>query len=92
MQGQEGTLVERLSALIEHARGFVAAQVNAALTMRNWHIGRMIRTEVLHETRADYAKETIAMLSHQLTERFGRGSDRTNLTRMVRFAQTFPDP
>lgn len=89
---QEGTLVERLSALIEHARGFVAAQVNAALTMRNWHIGRMIRTEVLHETRADYAKETIAMLSHQLTERFGRGSDRTNLTRMVRFAQTFPDP
>jgi hypothetical protein len=34
---------------------------------------------------------TLASLSHQLTARYGRGYDRTNLDRMVKFAREFPE-
>ena len=43
----EGSLLERVSALIERTRAAVATQANAALTLRNWHIGHMIDIEVL---------------------------------------------
>ena len=56
----EGSLLERVSALIEQTRAAVATQANAALTLMHWHIGRMIDTEILCETRADYAKEIVA--------------------------------
>ncbi|MGB3733278.1 PDDEXK nuclease domain-containing protein [Microbacterium sp.] len=87
----DGPLIERVSQLIEQTRTTVAIQANAALTLLNWHIGRMIDVEVLKESRADYGRQIVATLSQQLTQRFGRGFDRTNLTRMVRFAQAFPD-
>lgn len=57
----------------------------------NWHIGRMIDTEVLKERRAGYDQEIVATLSRQLTARYGRGFDRSNLHRMVKFSQVFPD-
>lgn len=84
-------LVDRVSQLIEQTRATVATQANAALTLMNWHIGSMIHVDVLNKGRANYGREIVATLSQQLTERFGRGFDRTNLTRMVRFAQEFPD-
>lgn len=91
VEGKPGTLVDRVSSLIEQTRGVVATQANAALTLMNWHIGHMIDADVLKKERAGYGREIVATLSQQLTKRFGRGFDRTNLTRMVRFAQEFPD-
>lgn len=87
----EESLVDRVAQLIKQTRAAVATQANAALTLMNWHIGRMIDVEVLKEDRAGYGQEIVASLSQQLTRRFGRGFDRTNLTRMARFAQEFPD-
>ncbi|MDF1489852.1 PDDEXK nuclease domain-containing protein [Tessaracoccus caeni] len=87
-----GELVDRVSLLIEQTRAVVASQANAALTLMNWRIGRMVDVELLKESRAGYGQEIVASLGQQLGERFGRGFDRTNLTRMVRFAQQFPDP
>ncbi|NLA28502.1 MAG: DUF1016 domain-containing protein [Propionibacterium sp.] len=88
----DGTaLVDRVSLLIEQTRAVVTAQANAALTLMNWHIGRMIDVEVLKEGRAGYDKEIVASLEQQLTKRFGRGFDRSNLHRMVKFSQLFPD-
>nr|WP_274607042.1 PDDEXK nuclease domain-containing protein [Agrococcus sp. KRD186] len=77
--------------MVEQTRGIVAMQTNSALTLMNWHIGHMIDVEVLKQKRAAYDQEIVATLSQQLTGRFGRGFDRTNLTRMVRFTQQFPD-
>lgn len=91
-EAEPGTIFDRVSALIEQTRRGVAAQANAALTLMNWHIGRMIDIEILKEVRAGYGQEAVASLAPQLTTRFGRGFDRTSLTRMVRFAQRFPDP
>jgi predicted nuclease of restriction endonuclease-like (RecB) superfamily len=90
-QTAQGPLADRVSALIEQTRTVVATQTNAALTLMNWHIGRMIDVEVLKEQRAGYDREIVATLSQQLTGRFGRGFDRSNLHRMVKFAQAFPD-
>lgn len=87
-----GDLFKQVSALIDRAQSFAAAQANATLTLRNWHIGRMIDVAVLHEERAGHDQELVASLAQQLTERYGRGFDRTNLYRMVRFSQQFPDP
>ncbi|WP_148220695.1 DUF1016 N-terminal domain-containing protein [Xylanimonas cellulosilytica] len=84
-------LVEDVSALIEQARDAVAVQGNAALTMRNWHIGRRIDVEGLREQRVGYAEEIVATLSRQLTARYGQSFDKSNLHRMIKFSQVFPD-
>ena len=86
-----GELVEQVSALIDQAQAFAAAQVNATLTLRNWYIGRMIDVAVLREGRAGHDQELVASLGRQLTARYGRGFERANLYRMVQFSQAFPD-
>ncbi len=87
----EGSLLERVSALIERTRAAVATQANAALTLRNWHIGHMIDIEVLKENRAGYDREIVASLEQELTRRFGRGFDKASLYRMIKFSQLLPD-
>lgn len=52
VESRSGALVDRVSALVEQTRTFVATQANAALTLLNWHIGHMIDVEVLKEGRA----------------------------------------
>lgn len=86
-----GELVEQVSALIDQAQAFAAAQVNATLTLRNWYIGRLIDVVVLREGRAGHDQELVASLAQQLTSRYGRGYHRTNLYRMVRFSQQFTE-
>lgn len=63
----DGPLLDRVSALIEQTRAAVATQFDAALTLMNWRIGRMIDVEVLREERAGYAQEIVATLSPQLS-------------------------
>jgi len=83
--------VGRMVCMVEQARRHVSKQANAALTMLNWHLGRLIDTEVLQRDRAVYSDQMIATASQQLTDRFGTGFDMSNLYRMVKFAQAFPD-
>jgi len=46
---------------------------------------------MLQNKRADYGKQIVATLSRQLTEKYGRNFERTNLTRMMKFAEQFFD-
>jgi predicted nuclease of restriction endonuclease-like (RecB) superfamily len=85
------TLVEDLRRLIAEARRQVAAAVNVGLTLLYWRLGDRIRREVLDSARAGYGEQIVATLSHQLAGEFGRGYERTNLTRMIKFAEAFPD-
>lgn len=87
-----GELVDQVSALIERAQAFAATQVDATLTLRNWYIGRMFDVAVLKEGHAGHDQELVASLGQQLTSKYGRGFDRTNLCRMVRFSQQFAEP
>jgi len=84
-------LIEDIKKLIEDTRQAVAFTVNAGLTMLYWQIGRRINKEVLGNTRGGYGKQILATLSQQLSREYGKGFSYSALTRMVRFAEKFPD-
>ena len=86
-----GNLIGDIRGLIETARQNVAVTVNAGLTLLYWQIGSRIRQDILKEKRAEYGKEIVATLSQELTKEYGNGFSYSALTRMVRFAEVFPD-
>ena len=85
------TLVVELRQLIFEARHQAASAVNAALTLLYWRVGDRIRRELVGTERAGYGEQIVATVSHQLVAEFGRGFERSNLTRMMKFAEVFPD-
>ena len=46
------TLYDGIRQLVERARAQVLTQVNQALVLTYWHIGKSIKTEVLQHERA----------------------------------------
>ncbi len=84
-------LLGDLRGLIEGARQRAAVAVNQELVILYWKIGHRIRTELLDDKRAAYGKQIVATLSRQLEPHYGRGFDKSNLHRMVKFASLFPD-
>ena len=85
------TLFQDLRALITEARQDVARQVNSALVVLYWRVGKRIRQDILKEKRAEYGEQIIATLSQQLIAEFGAGFTARNLATMVRFAEAFQD-
>jgi len=84
-------LLGDLRQLIAEARQDVARQVNSALVLLYWRVGRRIRQDILKEKRAEYGQEILPTLSAQLSAEFGPGYTARNLASMVRFAEAFPD-
>ena len=85
-------LFEDIRGLIKEARATTARTINSAVTLLYWQVGQRIRRDLLHEQRAEYGEQIVATLSQQLTEEFGRGWNKAALTRMMQFAERFPDP
>lgn len=85
-------LIRDIREMIEAARSAVAATVNAGLTVLYWRIGERINREILKGKRADYGKQILATLSQDLSRDYSEGFSYSALTRMVKFAQCFPDP
>lgn len=84
-------LLKDLRELIAAARQDVARQVNSALVLLYWRMGKRIRQDILKEKRAEYGEQIVATLSRQLVIEFGNGYSRPNLFRMIRFAEVFAD-
>src|SRR4030043_770927 len=84
-------LFQDLRSLIIEARQDVARQVNSALVLLYWRAGKRVHQDILKEKRADYGEHIVATLSQQLTEEFGEGWSRYNISRMIRFAECFPE-
>lgn len=84
-------LIDDIIRLIEDTRRAVAFTVNAGLSMLYWQIGRRINEEVLGNTRGDYGKQILATLSQQLKREYGKGFSYSALTRMVSFAELYPN-
>lgn len=84
-------LVTDISRLIEQTRLHVARTANAALVLLYWQVGARINQEVLRQERAEYGEMVLADLSKELISRYGKGFDKVNLHRMVRFARMYPD-
>ena len=65
--------------------------VNNILTQRNWFIGYRISEEIIgNQQRSEYGSEVIRKLSKELTEKYGKGYDRSNLYNCLRFYRLFP--
>ncbi len=86
-----GNLIGDIRSLIETARHNVAVTVNTRLTILYWQIGIRIRQDILNEKRAEYGEEILPTLSAKLVPEFGNGFGARNLSRMVRFAEVFPE-
>jgi hypothetical protein len=84
-------LLGELRQLIEDARHQVARTANVALTLTYWRIGKRLLAENLTEGRAAYGQQILASLAPRLEREFGKGFSYSALTRMVRFAELFPD-
>jgi hypothetical protein len=69
----------------------VARQVNSALVLLYWRVGRRIRQDILKEKRAGYGEQILPTLSAELMKEFGAGFTARNLANMVRFAEVFPE-
>ena len=85
------SLIGDLRQLIEAAREQTARTVNSTLVTMYWQIGKRIRADVLQNERAEYGKEIVQTLSEKLTEEYGNGFTRSSLSRMMSFAEGFPD-
>jgi len=86
----EDNLFGELKDLIVRARERVAVQVNQALVMTYWQIGRKLETEVLPRDSHRYGEATMTRLAERLTLEFGGGFSYRNLYRVL-FFQRFPE-
>ncbi|MCC5946082.1 MAG: DUF1016 family protein, partial [Bernardetiaceae bacterium] len=87
----EKTLFKDIAQIIEQGKKEVTAQINSALTLTYWYIGDKINDYILGNKRAEYGKEIVAPVAHQLVEKFGKSFELKNLYRMMQFAEIFPD-
>lgn len=84
-------LLGDIQALIQTTRERVAQTVNAGLVILYWNIGDRILRTVLKERRAGYGEEILPTLSAKLVPEHGEGFSPRNLSRMIRFAEAFPN-
>ncbi len=79
-------LYEDIKVFLHEARNAVDRNINTAMVMTYFEIGRMIvEYEQAGARRAGYAKETLMSLSQKLNKEFGRGFSVDNLELMRRF-------
>ena len=86
------SLYEGIRQLVERARAQVLTQVNQALVLTYWHIGKTIKTEVLHQERAQYGASVLKQLAERLTREYGSGFSHSGLTRMAKLYDQLSDP
>lgn len=85
-------LFHELKELIQSARKTVVHSVDLIQVVTNFEIGcRIVEYEQKGEERAEYGKELLKSLAHNLTNEFGRGFSKTNLEYMRRFFLTYQD-
>jgi hypothetical protein len=84
-------LISELRTLIQTVRTRFATAANAELTILYWRIGKRLLDENLSDGRADYGQRILVTVSQQLEQEFGKGFSYSALTRMVRFAELFPE-
>lgn len=87
-----GDLLADAEQIIETAQNTAYHAVNLVLVRRNWLLGKRIAEELLHgKERAQYGAEVITGLSEALTERYGKGYNKSNLYLFYNFYRLWPE-
>ncbi len=84
-------LYRDVKELIEQSKAHVVSHVNQTLVLTYWQIGKMIRTELLGNDRADYGDATVKRLAQRLQIDYGSGFSYSSLTRMRKFFEFMSD-
>jgi len=84
-------LLKDLRHIIEQGKQQAVAQVNSALVLVYWQVGKRINEDILQHERATYGKQVVTNISTQLAEQYGKSFQVKNLRRMMQFAEVFPD-
>lgn len=87
---QDG-LYREVKALIEQSKAHVVSHVNQTLVLTYWQIGKMIRTQLLENDRAEYGDATVKRLAQRLQIDYGSGFSYSSLTRMRKFFEFVSD-
>jgi len=85
------TLFNNIKSLIEQSRQNAAVVLNAEMTNLYWNIGKIIKSAVLNDSRAEYGKKIVKSLSEKLTIQYGRGWSEKQLRPFLRFAEIYPN-
>jgi len=85
------SLYQSIRLTILEAKQKVIATVNVAMLETYWQIGQyIVEEEQQGKHKAEYGKDLLGVLSQHLTEEFGKGYDKSNLSNMRKFYKTFP--
>lgn len=86
------TVINQIKNLLNQARQNVVATINTTLISTYWQIGKIIvENEQTNKDRADYGKQTLKVLSKELTKEFGKGFSRSSLQNMRLLYSTHPN-
>ena len=84
-------ILNDVQRIIEVSQKEAYRAVNTILSQRNWLIGyRIAEEELAGENRAEYGTKIIKKLAKDLTRKYGKGYDRSNLYHYLRFYKAFP--
>jgi predicted nuclease of restriction endonuclease-like (RecB) superfamily len=84
-------LYSEISSLIDRAKLTIQQTVNSKLTLLNWEIGNVIKTEILKNSRGEYGEQVIAVLTKSLSFKYGKGYSRSSIFRMIQFVSMFSE-
>ncbi len=84
-------LFRKIDELIIEKKSVVAQAVNTAMIFLNWEIGETIFHDILGGSKAEYGEMIIEEVADKLSEKYGKGYNRSSVFRMIKFYQEFPD-
>jgi len=86
-----GDLLAEISSIIDLGVAVIRQKANSGLVLMFWDVGNRIQKFILENKRADYGKQIVATLSQKLHSRYGVSFEKSNLHRMIKFAEIFSD-
>lgn len=91
-KGEYRQLLNELSGIIAQGRAVALRQIDTAQVMTYWLVGRrIVEFYQCGRDRAEYGKQTLILLSRDLTQKFGKGFSVDNLEHMRQFYAGFPE-
>jgi len=87
----EKRYLEQIINVIKSARRKLEVSVNSELVVMYWNIGKIIKIQILSDTKPEYGKRVIKGLSRELVSEYGRGYGQRNLFNMVKLYEVFSD-
>lgn len=80
-----GKVYQDVKNTLEEARAKAYSAINFYMVRAYWQIGKIINEAQDSNKRAEYGKELINELSKKLSTDYGKGFDKSNLSRMRKF-------